>query len=128
MKKKPSEVTIKKVDLGEFEVRISEANIVFENKAKSWQVKYDITSPYYDHILSIVMNDMIELLGTIVRSLFSANMAITDISGFIITKQFEAIDEFTKLYSKKATDEENAEALEEVKNLHKEETTDESIS
>ncbi len=128
MKKKPSKVTIKKIDLGEFEVRISEANVVIESRDKSWQSKYDITSPYYDHILGIVINDKIELLGVIVRSLYCANMAITDVRGFIVTKQFDAISEYTKLYGKKATDKEDAEALEEVKNLHKEESTEESIS
>lgn len=110
-KKKLSSVTKRICKVGEFEIRISEAKVDIETTAKTWNIRYAYgTTPYYV-ISSLVLQERIESLRTLILALYSTSIFFVDAD--TVVDFIKIVHDFQGDGKKQLTEEEDQAILEE---------------
>lgn len=116
--KKLSAVTRRSVELGQFEVRISDAKVDIETMAKNWKISYsEGTTPYFI-IKSLVANSSLDSLRTLILALYSTSIFFVDAN--TVMAFIKIVNDFKGSGEKPLSEEDDQAVLEELKAEHDE--------
>ena len=87
--------TIKKVNFGQFEVRASEKQVVFQTQNKNWTTAYGCGTPPYGTVVMMIEQDHIDALHTLTLALYNQTLFFSDPNATLITEFFDSIKRFS---------------------------------
>lgn len=112
-KVKKSCVTKRMVELGQFEIRVSEAKVDIETKAKNWKISYtEGTTPYFV-ICSLIVHKSLNSLKTLILALYSTSIFFVDAN--TVMAFIKIVNDFKGSGAKPLSEEEDQAVLEEEK-------------
>jgi len=111
--KQKEKITLKKMELGQFEIRLAEKKVTIQSKNKMWKVEYTSDATPYMHIAYSIENNDRDSLQCLVLAMYNMNLFFTSAE---ITKDFLNLCA-EKLENVKPSQENEKEAIEDVKNI-----------
>ena len=129
------DITLSKVDFGQFEIRVSESKVVIQTKNKDWSTVYKKGTNPYDFIANLVFADAslpkdmseseiatyrknsMDTLRTVSVAIYTQTMFFKNIE--LVKGWFDIVSPYMTPAKNQATNEEDADALEDVKNMEK---------